>query len=285
MRQKSREPKIEVKKDDTPQQEEKIDLGFQVDPNKVYIFETIKKSENPRNENLGSTARVYDTVEKRYREIRYHPTTSSIFTEDQDEYYDDIPLPPLGFYRNVLYMNGQDIRGMEYVMCHPLYEHSPYKIVNRPPMYTLADKDVRDAIKAKQLSTELKALQVIKDMHIDDLKPIARIMFGITETSDVAILNALSELVKKPKVGSEKQSNADKVLDNLSNPRLVRRYKIQSWLDKGVISADKSKGECRQIDGNIFVCRLESRDSLEDILEHSLTKEGKEWYDTLKSKI
>lgn len=278
-------PKAKADEANSETPEKAINLGFEVDPKKVYIFETIKKSEQPRNENLGSTCKGFDPVEKRYREMRYFPTAESIFADEQHESYDELQPPPLGFYRNQLTASGEDIRLMEYLMNHPLFENSPFRVANKPAFFTLADKEVQEEIKAKRHAKELSALEVIKDTAVDDLKPIARNIFGITEQSDTAIINALNELVKNPKQGSEAMSNAEKLLDNTSNPQLLRTYHIQAAIDRGIIAADLNKMRATLVDGNVFICNLNTKSPVKELVDWSYTGEGGKWYTTLRTKI
>lgn len=280
-----REPKpvqAEAAQNDTP---DAVDLGFEIDPTRTYTFETLKKSPTPRNENLGSRARCFDTQEKRYREIGYFPSAPSIFVEEWHETLQEMAPPPLIFYRDIILINGEDIRAMEYMMSHPLYEHSPFRVMNRPAMFTLADKEVQEAIKAKKHAVELKALTAIADTPIADLKPIARIIFGITETSDTAIVNSMNELVKRPKIGVDKMSNAEKVIDNLSNPKLLRTYNLQTAIDTGVITVNENSMEARLTDGNIYLMRFESKKYLNELVDWSFTEKGKSSYNLIKSKI
>lgn len=262
-----------------------IKLGFQIDPTKVYIFETIKKSDLPRYENLGATCRAFDNVEKRYRELRYFATAESIFADEQHESFDDIQPAALGFFRNVLYCEGEDIRKMEYLMNHPLNEGSPFRVANKPAFFALADKEVQEEIKAKVHATELRALEAIKDASIDDLRPIARSIFGITDDSETAIINALNEFVKRKKQGSENLSGAEKLLDNVGNPKLLRTYKIQSAIDKGIIAADTNKMQARLVEGNIFICNLNTKNPVKELVEWSFTEEGSKFYNTVSRKF
>jgi len=263
----------------------KVSLGFVPDPTKVYIFETIKKSDLPRNENLGSTCKAFDNVEKRYRDLRYFPTAPSIFADEQHESFNEIQPAPLIFNRNVIYVQGEDVRLMEYMMNHPLYDNSPFRVANKAAFFTLADKEVQEEIKAKIHATELRALEAIKEAHIDDLKPIARSIFGITEESETAIINALNDKVKLKKQGSDIMSNAEKLIDNIGNPRLLRTYKIQSAIDKGIISADLNKMQARLIDGNVFICNLNTKDPVKELVNWSFTDEGSKFYNTVSKKF
>lgn len=283
-----RSPKKDKAQATTPIEEtadKAIDLGFKVDPTKVYIFETIKKSENPRNENLGATCKAHDPLEKRYRDMRYVQTAPSIFEEEMDESFLTLPLLPLVFWRNQITVQGEDIRLMEYMMCHPLYEFSPFRVANKPAFFTLADKDVKDAIEKRKHDTEMKALEAIKETSIDDLKPVARIVFGLTDPSDTAIVNSMNELAKQGKKGTEQKTNAERILENIGNPKLIRTYNIQSAVDRGIISTDMNKMELRMVEGNIFVTKLDTKKPIEEVTNWTFTPEGAKWYTSLKQKI
>lgn len=274
--------KVEESKDDTP---EKLDLGFEIDPAKIYTFETLKKSEVPRYENLGASTKAFDPVEKRYRDMRYIGTAPSIFPEEWDDSFLERPEEPLGFYRNQITCSGQDIRKMEYLLNHPLYEHSPFRVMNRPAMYTIADKEVLDQIRAKENETQLRALEAIKTTPIEDLKPIARLLFNITETTETAIRNAMFEIAKKPVQGISKQSEAERIIDNLSNKKLQREFTIQSAIDNGVIVVNRDKMEARLASGNTLICQLATKNPTKDITEYSYTDEGVKFYQVLRAKI
>lgn len=262
-----------------------VNLGFEIDRNRVYIFETIKKSDIPRNENLGAQCMAFDNIEKRYRSLRYHPTAESIFADEQHESFDELPLPALGFYRNVLYVQGEDLRKMEYLLNHPLYEHSPFRVANKPAFYTLADKELQEEIKAKRHATEMKALQLIADTDIEEIKPIARSIFAITETTDTAIINALNELVKKPRTSSEKSSNAERFIENVGNPKLLRTYRIQSGIDKGLIAADMNQNKVTWVDGGAYICELKTKDPVKELVDFTFSDDGGRFYTTLQRKL
>lgn len=265
-----------------------IDLGFEIDVEKTYVFETIKKSEIPRVENLGSTCRIYDISEKRYRELRYVPVAESIYKEEQHESYDNYPDAVLSFYRNQLLVKGSDRRKMEYMLNHDLYEHSPYRVSTKPAFFTLVDKEVQEKIKAKRHATEMDALSAIKDMPIDDLKPIARIIFGIMEDSNLGVINAMNDLIKIERKGSEKQSNAEKVMDNLGNPKMLRKYNIQNAMDNGIIIADTAKMQVRLVENNTFLCNIRSvqpHTILEELSSWSFTPDGEKVYNVIRKKV
>ncbi len=271
--------------DTQEEKSEQLNVGFEIDPKKTYIFETLVKSEFPRSENLGATTKAHDPVKKRYRELRYIPVAESIFVDEQDESYDEYHLPPLVFHHNQLVAGGEDIRLMEYLLNHPLYEHSPFRVANKPAFYTLADKEVQEEIKAKRHSTEMAALKAIEETDLADLKPIARILFGITEDSDTAIKNRLCELVKQGKSGSQQKSNAEKLLENIGNPALLRRYHIQSAIDNGIIAADMNQMRVTWVDGNVYICALKTRDAIKEITDWTFTQEGAATYTQIRKKI
>ncbi len=267
---------------ETPEQ---LNVGFEIDPNKTYIFETLVKSEFPRSENLGPVTKAFDPIQKRYRDMRYIPVAESIFVDEQDESFDNVHLEPLVFYRNVLYVVGEDRRKMEYMLNHPLYEHSPFRVANRPAFFTLADKDVQEEIKAKRHATEMAALKAIEETDFADLKPIARILFGITEDTDTAIKNRMCEIVKAHKKGSEQKSGAEKLLENIGNPALLRKYHIQTAIDNGIIAADMNQMRATWVDGNVFIMQLTRREPVKEITDWTFTSEGAKFYTQLRKKI
>jgi len=275
------------KKENVPvekKEERLVDVGFEIDPEKDYIFETIKKSPNPRHEVLASTCRIFDTEEKRYRDIIYIPTAPSIFKEDLDESWDAIPSPPLFFYRDQLIIHGQDKRGMEYVMMHSDYEFSPFKVSGRQPKFTLVDKEVQEKIKAKIHEAQFKAQEAIKKLPIEDLRPIARVVFGVTEIADTAIVNKMNEIAKSDKKGTGKLP-AEQILENIGNPELVRRYNIQSGIDNGLVFIDTNTSQARFRENNVFILQLKSRDYVKELVDFSNTGEGMEFYNQLKKKM
>ncbi len=275
-------PQTNGEKEETPIKA--LDLGFEIDPAKIYIFETLKKSEQVRNENLGSETKAYDPIEKRYRDLRYYPTAPSIFPEEWDDSFLEMQSPPLGFYRNILTAAGEDTRLMEYLTNHPLYEHSPFRVMNKPAMFTLADKDVLEEMKAKRHATEMRALETIDKTSISDVRPIARTMFGITETSETAILNRMKELVKMPKP-SDKQSNAEKFLENIGNPKLMRQYHVQAGIDMGIIAADFNKMRVSWVEGNVFICQLKTNLAVTELVNFTFTEDGAQFYSMLRQKV
>lgn len=267
--------------------EEPIDLGFEPDPNKVYIFEVLKKSEATRIENLGSRCRIYDPILKRYRELRYISVAPTIYHEQQHESYDDYPDTPLMFNRNQLIVKGSDRRLMEYMLNHDLCESSPFRISNKPAMFKLLDKDVEDEIKATRHRREMEALKAIEDMSIEDLRPIARIVFNITEENETAIRNAMNDFVKKPKKGNEK-ANSDSVLENLINPKLNRQYYIQVGFDCGVLASNKDRMDVRFVMGDVFIKQITTinpKAVVNELADWSLTVEGNRFYSILRQKV
>lgn len=272
-----------------PVEDNDIDLGFEIDPTKSYVFETLKKSDIPRIENLGSRAKAYDPTYKRYREFRYIGVAPTIFLEEQDDSYENYPDTPLSFYRNQITVKGSDKRLMEYMINHPLCEGSPFAFEGTPPMFKLVDKDTEDAIKARKHAKEQEAYKAVGDLEIDDLRPIARVVFGITETSEVAIRNAMYDLIKIEKKGSERMSNAEKVLDNLVNPRLLHRYNIQTAVDRGIINIDALKMQIVLAETNAVLYMIKAAKNADTILNEltnfSFEPDGEKFYNIIRQKL
>lgn len=261
-----------------------VDLGFEIDVKKDYIFETLKKSPHPRHEVLAPTCRIFDTEERRYRDIIYIPTAPSIFKEDLDKSWDDIQPTPLFFYRDQVIIKGEDKRGMEYVMMHSDYEHSPFKVSGRAPKFTLLDLEVQERVKARIHERQFKAQEAIKKMPIEDLRPIARVVFGVTETADTAIINKMNELAKADKKGLGKLP-AELILENIGNPKMVREYNIQSAIDNGLIFIDSNSQQAKFRENNVFILQLKTKDPVKELTDYSNSGDGMEFYNMLKKKM
>ena len=275
----------EQAKDDTPEIQE-VNLGFDIDPKKVYVFETLQKSPVPRMQNLGADALAYDPFQKRYVNLRYFPNAPTIFAEDQDETFNEQTTPPLSFWNNQLTCIGEDIRKMEFLLNHPAYEHSPFRVHNRPAMYTLADKDVKDAIIAKRIATEVKALELIASKPMSDLQPVARIKFGIIDDSETGIRNELSERAKKLRVGTELLSPAEIIIDSIDDLDMQRNWHIQNAVDKGIITVDINTMRVMFSDTKSVIWNLlNKKDPVKQLSDWSFSGDGEKFYAMLRTKI
>lgn len=275
-----------VKAQDDTAEVKEVNLDFEVDPTKDYKFEVLQKSDTRRFQNLGNETLAYDPVEKRYVNLRYFPTAATIFSDDQDESFDEVSPPTLGFWNNELICRGEDIRQMEFLMNHPLYEHSPFRVYNKPPMYTLADKDVKDAIQAKRIATELKCLALIAKAPIIDLRPVARIEFGIADPDETAIRNELSERAKKPKQGTEQKSPAEKIIDSIDDLDMQRNFHVQNAIDKGVISVNINDMRVTWVETKQLIWNLlNKKEVVKQLADWSFSEPGEQFYALLRQKI
>lgn len=273
------------KRKEKPEAAEEIDLEFEIDPAKTYLFETLTKSDGIQYKNLGSQAKAFDPDQKRFIYLRYFPTVNSIFQDEQDESWDEEQLPPLMFSRGEISVQGQNRRLMEYMMFHPLREGSPYALQSTPPFFRLLDKDIEERIKQKRNQQEFTALQLLEKTSIDDLRPIARVIFGITDTSDVAIMNKLHDMAKRPKNPRENKSGAEQIIENIDNQKLMRTYYIQRAFDLGLIIADFQTMQVKWVEGNIFINHMKAIKYVNELTDWSFTSDGGKFYTELKRKL
>lgn len=262
-----------------------IDLGFTPDPKRTYVFELLEKSNNINYKNLGSEAKAFDPDSKRYTWLRYFPGVDTIFKEDQHESWDEQFQPPLMFSRNQIEAVGEDLRLMEYLMLHPGRENSPYALATLKPFFRLVDKDIDEEIKAKKYKTELSALRAIDETSFEDLAPVARIVFGITDTNETQVRNKLIEKVRAPKNPRQLLSPAEEIIENVGNPKLLRQYYIQLGFDNGIIVADFSSMTVRYVKGSVAIFTLKGKAYVTETTEYTFSPEGNAFYNELRRQI
>lgn len=265
--------------------ERAIDLGFDIDPMRTYVFETIEKSVTPRYVTLGAQAKAFDPREKRYIYLRYFPTVDTIFQEDQHESWDVETLPPLIFSRNTIEVKGENKRLMEYMMINPNREGSPYALQGKAPMYVLRDKDIEEQILAKRHETERMAIEAIEKTDIGDLKPIARVIFGIMEDSEISVRNKMHTIAKTLKQPKDKQSGAEQILENIGNQKLLRQYYVQTAFDKGILNPDYNAMCVKWSDTTAIIVELKTKKHVNEVTDYTFTHEGAEFYTELKRKL
>lgn len=266
------------------------DFGVDIDPEKTYVFETLMKSETPRHEILGAMCKIFDPIEQRIREIRYIPSAGSIFVEDQDKQDPELKrrdLPYVGFYFNQLVVLGEDQRLVEFLLAHDRYDGNKRPLSKEGAKFRLVDKEQYNTAEKKRHSVVLDALKMIEETKEEDLMPVARIIFGITDESETGTLNKLRELVMKPKGEREQQTNADKLLNNLNDPLVRRKYTVQQAIDKGILKVESDKVLWGEENG-AFITSVASKNNpvsqISDIAKYSMTKDGERFYKILKEK-
>lgn len=266
----------------------KVINGIEVNPEKDYHFETIVKSPARRHIVIGAVNKIYDTDLNQPRNIRYVPTASTIFEDELTDSYKTLMEQHVGFYGNELTVSG-DVRLVEYLLSHDDFDGNPKRLNKLPAVFTLANKELLEAKKSEQFSKEEMALDVINKSPEDKLRPIARIVFNITDDDFSHIKNRLKEIVKKEKFGKTGKSGADMILDNVDNPKLEIKFVIQKAMDKGIISINPDKGSAVWSDLKTFIAPIKNvKDSarqVEELTDYSLTKEGQKFFELLKDKV
>jgi hypothetical protein len=265
------------------------DFGITIDPTKTYVFETIKKSDALRTQSLAGECQIFDTVEDRIRTIRYIPQADSIFKDEQDEAYEDYHVQTLYFSRDQLVINGADKRGVEYCISHDRYEGNKNPLSKKGAFFKLLDKEQFEKVLDGVLTKEALAFDLVTKTDIEELRPVARIEFGILDTSAIIIRNRLREMAKRP-AKDGKKSGAQAIIDGVSNPQIVRRYNLQLAIDKGILAMDLQRAQCVWGDTKVAVCNLSNLKSSETQLSELVAfsfngPEGKEFYELLKNKI
>lgn len=264
---------------------EGIDLGFEIDTTRTYVFETIEKSQTPRYVTLGSQAKAFDPKDKRYIYLRYFPAVDTIFQEDQHESWDEETLPPLLFSRDTIEVKGENKRLMEYMWVHPLREGSPYALQGKPATFRLRDKDVEEKILAKRHEMERIAIESIEKTDIGDLKPIARVLFGIMEDEELSVRNKMHTIAKTLKQPKDKQSGAEIIIENIGNQRLLREYYVQTSFDRGILNPDYNAMIVRWTDTGASIVNLKTKKHVTEVTDFTFTHDGAAFYTELKRKL
>lgn len=260
--------------------------GIEVNPDKQYVFKTVVTSPTRRHITLGAVCKIYDTTLDQPRTIRYISTSPSVFDDEIPEAFKLTTDPYVGFYNNEFIVQG-DVRLIEYLLLHDKFAGNPKPISPTEPIFYLANKEVLEAQKAQQFSKEEMALDVINKLSEEKLKPIARIVFNITDEDFGHIKNRLKEIVKLPKYGSK--SGADAILDNIDNPRLERKYVLQTAMDKGLIMVNADKNNAVWGDTKSQICKInnvkDTARQIEELTDYSLTPAGEKFFDLVKAKV
>lgn len=234
--------------------------AFTVDPTKVYEFETLIKTEIARHQPISLESEVFDG--ESMRTIRYVPMAQSIFKDEQGDRFNSYSLPHVEFYRNTLSVDGKDARLVEYLLAYDAYDGNKHRLSRFDPLYTLVNKELLEDKKSAQHDNEFKALEVVNNADISDLKPIARVIFNITDTSEKAIKNKLRDVAK---------SKPSQILDNITNPKLKRIYEIQKAIDEGSISLNPDKNNAVWADTGTQICELKEGSNIRKAAEELAT--------------
>lgn len=288
------EPKPEVQKEvvepkKTQAVKEIEKQGLSIDPNKKYKFELVEKSLGKRNVVMGTTSKIFDAEAGRPREIRYIPIAPSIFSDELDPSFLELSQPFLCFSDNVLSVKGTDVRLLEYMTAHDDNEDNKNRLSKRPPMFRLLDKDLLEKKKTAAYDILDAIREKIKEKDADDLRPVARVMFGIIEEKDSALKNRLRDLTNHAKV-EVAAKNAKILLDNLTNPKLERQYLVLKGFEKGLIQLKPEHSSVVWNYTGVMVCTVrntkDQNKTAGDVAEWSLTSdEGQKFWDVFSKKV
>ena len=257
------------------------ELDFGVDPNKTYFFETVEKSATARHQILGNTSKIFDSKTNRVREIKYINIADTIFTDEMGKRYEGYPDAPLSFHNNQLAVDGKDIRLIEFLLSHDLYDGNKHRISKVPPLFTLVNKADLEEKREKEYTEKAKAMNAINENDFKDILPVARIVFQIMDTDPKTVKNKLRDKVEQ---GRYKQ-----ILDNLDSPKIKRSHVLQMGFDQGLIAIDKERRSLMWGESNTFIremnAYIDERAVLSEVADFSFTTEGNKVYDLIKARL
>ncbi|WP_298845489.1 hypothetical protein [uncultured Clostridium sp.] len=260
---------------------EEIDFG--IDINKTYVFEVLEKSTNSRHQILSATCKIFDGEQGRMRTIKYIPIADTIFVDEMGERYDGYPDQVLSLHNNQLTAEGSDVRLVEYLLSHDEYDGNPNRISKRPPLYTLVNKHDLEKRKEAIFGAKLKALNIINENAIEELMPIARVVFNIMDTDELIVKNKLRAYAETENNGSIN------IINNFGSPKTKRAYVVQASLDQGIIEVDVKNHSLVWAETKIQITEVRAVKDLEaqlsEITDFTFTPIGEKVYDVLKARV
>lgn len=267
----------------------KIVMNLNIDPNKDYRFELVDKSPANRNVIIGATNRIFDPVLNRIRQLRYIPVSNSIYEDEMDSSFFDLSTPYIGFNNNYLSVSGRDIRLLEYLIANDDNESNQNRLGNRPPLFRLIDNDLIEKRKTASYDLIDKVRDLIKDKDADQLRPLARIFYGIDSNDDNAVRNHLRDVISRTDI-VEASKAAKVMIDNIANPKLERQYSVLKALDMGLIALKPDHNCVVWVNTGVLVCNVRNiKDQSKvagELAEWTfLSEEGKLFWEVLSKKI
>lgn len=264
-------------------------MQLSIDPSKNYVFELIEQSKAKRNVVVGSTNRIFDTNENRIREIKYLPVANTIYVDEMDHSFIEATPPYLGFNNNVLPVSGRDVRLIEYLMAHDDNEDNPKRLNNRPPMFRIVDKSIIERKKTEDYDLLDTAREKIKEKDADDLRPLARIIFGIIEEDDNALRNKLRDLTNHSNL-SKAAEKAKLIIENITNPKHERQYMILKGFDSGILTLKPNNNCVVWTQTGTVVCDVRNTKNQDktagELAEWTFTSEvGQRFWEVFSTKV
>jgi hypothetical protein len=267
----------------------KTSMELEIDPSASYVFELVKKSEASRNVVVGSSNKIFDVELNRIREIKYIPVADTIFVDEMDASLLALDPPFIGFHNNELAVEGTDVNKLHYLIRHDDNEDNPRRLNQREPLFKLRDKTLLEKKKNEDYDTIDKVRQKLAERDADELRPLARIIFNIIETDDLALRNRLRDFFNDSDV-SVAAKNAKLVLDNLSNPKFDKQYAIMKGFEKGILTLKADQNSVVWTDTGVPVCEVRNTKNQDktagELAEWTFTSaEGKKFWEVYSKKV
>lgn len=147
-------------------------------------------------------------------------------------------------------------------------------------MYRLINKSQEEIDKENKFLSEVKAMNIINGSDIQELFPVARIVYNELSTDETVVRNVLRTQAHK---------NPEHVLSNIDSPQIKRKFVMQTALDKGIIYVNKEKRSLLWSDNNVFIKELintkEDKAVITELADFTFTNNGMRFYDVIKQKL
>lgn len=215
------------------------------------------------------TLRAFDPEKKIYREIRYSTTHTTPWVDEQEGV---AHTPPIEFIDGMLYVEARDLALLNFLAVHP----------DLGKKFVEVDKEADAEKEYTQIVDEVEALIQAKQLKVEDLDLVGRILFG-----DKASKISTAELKRDVLVYAKK--NPSKFLAAINDPNKGKVSRVQEFFDMGLIRfRDKKQFVHYNLEDNKKrMCTLppNSTDPIAQVVAFFETDEGLAAYEMLDHKL
>jgi len=277
-------------KEEVDIKEEERELTFQekyglpdIDPNKTYLFEFLKKKLNP-NEAIPNRCEILDKKDgNRIRIIRYAPHEDSLFQDEQS------PLPnggyfvdEIGFPNSECRVSGKRKNLVYFLMMHNANEANFSKefkspeLQTRHPLFKLVDKESDAEKLLAETKIRKEATDLASECSFDDMIPFAKIL-GI----DISDAKEREKEIRY-KFIVKSTENPALFIKRFNDPKNKRLYIILKAFEQGLITDTHIKNEVHWRGSKVLICNVPAEKLSSDYLaDYSFTSKGEEFYKEL----
>lgn len=259
--------------------EDLLESEINIDPDKTYEFELLKK--NVTKYIFPTEQTIYDPIAKRQRVIRYVKESKHIYKEFQDDVvsagdtYNPVTFqcPPHLLKKNAkakLSVQGKDRNLIKYLlMCGNIEGSRTSTPSSGVKIFRMIDKEKIAREKLSAFELRFKAIDLARSMEESRLKSIAY-MLGINVADKEAWKVAMYQAI---------ESNPGSFIQVADDPTSARKYIIKKAIDSAIISTTLHPNQLFWVETNAKITDLDpSQDAINYIAAYTFTQEGEEFF-------